>query len=61
MAETGDNGNAMLPKKSSNLKDTRQSISVPLALSTNLRKQSFTLFKNPEKKKSWADLGPRSA
>ena len=63
MAETGDNGNAMLPKKSSNLKDTRQSISVPLALSTNLRKQSFKLFKNPEKKKilgrSWAKIGLR--
>ena len=45
--------------KSWNFKDTRQKISVPLAMSTNLRKKSFKLFKNPEKKHSWADLGPR--
>ena len=48
-------------QKSLNFKDTRQEISVPLAMSTNLRKKSFKLFKNPEKNNSWADLGPRSA
>ena len=26
-------------------------------MSTNLRKNSFKLFKNPEKNNSWADLG----
>ena len=41
-------------KKSSIFKETHQKISVPLAMSTNLRKKSFKLFKNPEKKKSWA-------
>ena len=30
-------------------------------MSANLRKNSFKLFKNPEKNNSWADLGPRSA
>ena len=47
--------------KSYDFKDTRQKISVPLAMSANLRKKSFKLFKNPEKNNSWADLGPRSA
>ena len=60
-AKTGDNGNAMLPRKSSNFKDTRQKIYVPLAMSANLRKKSFKLVKNPEKKHSWANLGPTSA
>ena len=30
-------------------------------MSTNLRKKSFKLFKNPSKNNSRADLGPRSA
>ena len=46
--KTGDNGNAILPKKTSNFEDTRRTISVPLAMSTNLRKKSFKLFKKPE-------------
>ena len=33
---------------------TRQKISVPLGTSTNLRKKSFKLFKNPGNKNSWA-------
>ena len=48
-------------KKKVRISKIRQKISVPLAMSTNLRKKSFKLFKNPEKKNSWADLGPRSA
>ena len=36
-------------------------IPVPLAMSANLRRTSFKLFKNPEKSNSWADLGLRSA
>ena len=47
--------------KSSNFKDTRERISVPLTMGANLRKKCFKLFKNPEKNHSWADLGPRSA
>ena len=35
--------------KKLNFKDTRQKIYVPLAMSANLRKKSFKLFKNPEK------------
>ena len=35
--------------KSYNFKDTRQKIYVPLAMSTNLRKKSFKLFKTPKK------------
>ena len=41
--KTGHNGNAMLPKNRSNFKDTRQKISVQLAVSTKLRKESFKL------------------
>ena len=47
-------------KKASTFKDTRQTISVPLAVSTNLRGKSFKLFQNPPQNNSWADLGPRS-
>ena len=36
--------------KSWNFKDTRQKISVPLVMSTNLLKKSFKLLKKPEKK-----------
>ena len=35
--EADDSGNAMLPKKKMNLKDTRHKNSVPLAMSTNLQ------------------------
>ena len=54
--KTGDNGNAMLPKKSSNFKDTRQEISVPLAMSPNVRKKVSNLKKNLEKHHSWVDI-----
>ena len=61
--KTGDNGNAIFPSKVriSKIPGTRQKISVPLAMSTNLRKKRFELFKNPEKNNPWGDLGPRSA
>ena len=59
--QTGDNGKRDVSIKSWNFKDTRQKISVPLAMSTNLRKKSFKLFKKKTKNNSWADLGPRSA
>ena len=42
--QTGDNGNAMLPKKNSNFKDTRQKISAPLAMITNLGKKNLQTF-----------------
>ena len=61
VTETGDNGNAMLPNKSLNFKDTRHKISVPLAMSTNLQKKSSKLVKKKEKNNSWEDVGPRSA
>ena len=48
--KTGDSGTAMLPKKGSNFKDTRQTISVPLAMSTNLRKNVSNIWKKTEKK-----------
>ena len=35
VVQTDDNGNAMLPKKKKNFKDTRQQISEPLAMSAN--------------------------
>ena len=47
---TDDNGNAMLPKKKKNFKDTRLKISVPLAISTNIKKVSSKLSKKPGKK-----------
>ena len=49
------------PKKSFNFKYTRHQISVPLAMSTNLHKKSCKLSRKTREKKSWADLGPRSA
>ena len=47
--------------KSWNFEDTRQTISVPLAMSTNLQKKRFKLSETPPPKQSWADLGPKSA
>ena len=44
-----------------NFKDTRRKISVPLAMSINLQKKSSKPSKKNRKKKSWGDLGPRSA
>ena len=44
-----------------NFKDTRRKISVPLAMSINLQKKSSNPSKKNRKKKSWGDLGPRSA
>ena len=37
-------------KKSKNFKDTRQKISVPLAMSTNLPRKKFQTFQKPRKK-----------
>ena len=51
--KTDDNANAMLPKKSLNIEDTRHKISVPLAMSTNLKsskKKFLKLSKKNEKK-----------
>ena len=45
--------------KSDNFKDTHQKISVPRAMSTNLRKNTFKLFKTPPQNNSWADLGAK--
>ena len=60
--KTGDNENTMLPKKVRISKDTRQEISVPLAMSTNTLKKNVQAFqKKNEKNNSWSDLGPRSA
>ena len=44
MSYTDANGNAMLPKKKC-FKDTRQKISVPPAMSTNIHKKSSKLQK----------------
>ena len=50
-------------RKSSNFKDTgKRFLYRSLAMWAQIfEKKSFKLFKNPEKNKSWPDLGPRSA
>ena len=42
-------------KKSYSFEEARQKISVPLAMSANLRTKSFKLFQNPEKNNSSVD------
>ena len=58
-SETDDNGqNAMMPRKK---KGTRHTTCAPLAIGTNLQKKKVPdVQKKKEKKKSWADVGPRS-
>ena len=54
-------GNAMLPKKNKKIKDTRDKMSAPLDMSTDLHKKKVPDFQKKNEKKSWPDVGPGSA